>query len=1160
MVKYSLAVAFIAGAALSNNADAFSSHLMSSPHSSSFVASNNRHTFALPKTCRHASTTQYPTANTQSLTMLVEPCGKDALKAIVESKTTPSVVRKTPSAVRNIISTASIPAGALLGFALTPSRRIVANAVGAGITGIMSSVGKSKLDSMSAEAAKPAIAELLLDAIENDEDAWSNNAASLSEEIMTVAKNDKVDIENGDLTVILMDIYTQYLLAMCKNPYAKTVELKELSNLRSIFNLSSLDLGEAHSNAASEFYRTTCLFTPEEELQDEDHPDRMRLDKLLWLSSRSIQSTSDDDSVKDEGNDGAYVFEMSRISKALKVAFPEEARDRLQSVAEPFYERALTSTRVKLDTGAVSPAMLDRARQTLGIDDFVKRDMHLNCYTEEVKTVLGLGDGSEDIDEDSITFPDGTMDRLKELQNVLEIEDADAEYELANEITPVFQKTVIATFDEACEEGADSKSLWGEITKRQSELCLSSSAMRPLLESAVVQKLGSPLDAAMNCARVSNESGAYDSLLEALEVKKSVFSVLAEYPDLLSAQNEDEESVASFDEKFFSTSSKTSACGFIPPEDRQKLYTLFLSRAIKHSVSGGSDGMDADTETQLAEISTLLAMSEYQVSEAARSVSGPIVERELKAASLEITGDDWTPVLVENLQKRVDELISKMNIPDELVKEYGMNTYKDSLRIVALKCPAGIPTSDMSEQLTSLQTLLRLTSDDVSAMHYAAFGSTYKKSVLESMGITGVIRPEFRTPLEELVTRLGIDKDAAKKLFLSAVQDKMKPMIQLIANELERSMLTQQQLAQKKGVDMGQDVFQGGKGPTGKLGIGTDGNIMGEIMNLIDFYKENDIIEKNETGKKKVKKTVDGEDVEVDEPIYEFSYPVTALGIAAVEADMVDALYRQFVVGGFQAQGEQQIRYEAETATFGGILGLSKEQMDSVGGNIGSMVYENYIKNALSSKESLDQQDMMFLATMQQKLNLSGDQGAEMMQSAQKKVLFEQANTVFDSPSASAIKSLREKCNAMGLEMYEDVGLPRDRLEGMFAIEVTTGIDSGEISPESGEILSEIQESLGLSAEDCERILGGIVERKTTDAVYNIEKELLRGRDENCVTEIKDMLNYAAFVGGEVEGIELSEETANKIVNIYDSVDSSDSDAEIINRNKELLKIVVGLA
>ena len=120
----------------------------------------------------------------------------------------------------------------------------------------------------------------------------------------------------------------------------------------------------------------------------------------------------------------------------------------------------------------------------------------------------------------------------------------------------------------------------------------------------------------------------------------------------------------------------------------------------------------------------------------------------------------------------------------------------------------------MFAQLTSLQSLLKLTSEDVSAMHYAAFGATYKKSVLESMGVTGVIRPEFRAPLEELVSRLGLSTIEAKKLYLSAVQDKMKPMVQLLANELERSMLTQQQLAQKRGQDMGQDVFKDGAGPT----------------------------------------------------------------------------------------------------------------------------------------------------------------------------------------------------------------------------------------------------------------------------------------------------------------------------------------------------------
>lgn len=512
------------------------------------------------------------------------------------------------------------------------------------------------------------------------------------------------------------------------------------------------------------------------------------------------------------------------------------------------------------------------------------------------------------------------------------------------------------------------------------------------------------------------------------------------------------------------------------------------------------------------------------------------------------------------MKKRIDQLVERMSVPDTLVKEYAMNVYKDSLRIVALKCPNGIPNQDMYKQLSLLQSLLNLTSEDVSNMHLAAFGTIYKKSVLESMGTTGVIRPEFREPLQTLIKRLGIDAKDAKTLYFSAVEEKMTPMVQLLANELERSMLTQQQLAQKRGKDMGQDVFQGGAGPTGKLGIGTDGNTMGGIMNLIDFYKENDILEKIQTGSKKVEKKVGNETRTEDQPIYQYSYPITALGMSAIEAEMAEMLYRQFVVGGFTAEAAQQARYEAETETFGGILGLTKERQDSVGGDIGVMVYENYIKNALKSKDSLDQQDMMFLAQIQQKLNLSSEQGAELMQNAQKKVLFDEANAVFDNPTAATIKVLREKCNAMGLEMYDDVGLPKDRLETMFAVEIMSGIDADEILPESGELLTEIQESLGLSVEDCERILAGIVERKTVDAIYKIEKEILRGREENCVPEIKEMLKYAAFVGGEVEGIELNEETANKIVNIYDSVDISDADIEVVTKNKELLRVAVGLA
>jgi hypothetical protein len=80
------------------------------------------------------------------------------------------------------------------------------------------------------------------------------------------------------------------------------------------------------------------------------------------------------------------------------------------------------------------------------------------------------------------------------------------------------------------------------------------------------------------------------------------------------------------------------------------------------------------------------------------------------------------------------------------------------------------------------------------------------------MGATGVIRQEFREPLVDLRHRLGVSDDAAKKLFLEAVKEKMAPMIEWIVLELERTILTPAQLSQKRQKDFGEDYFKTGKG------------------------------------------------------------------------------------------------------------------------------------------------------------------------------------------------------------------------------------------------------------------------------------------------------------------------------------------------------------
>jgi hypothetical protein len=79
------------------------------------------------------------------------------------------------------------------------------------------------------------------------------------------------------------------------------------------------------------------------------------------------------------------------------------------------------------------------------------------------------------------------------------------------------------------------------------------------------------------------------------------------------------------------------------------------------------------------------------------------------------------------------------------------------------------------------------------------------------MGSTGVIRPEFRDALNGLRDRLGVQEEDTKELFLEAVEEKMIPMVQWINDEMERTMLTQKQLSDRRKKDMGQDMFQSGK-------------------------------------------------------------------------------------------------------------------------------------------------------------------------------------------------------------------------------------------------------------------------------------------------------------------------------------------------------------
>lgn len=726
--------------------------------------------------------------------------------------------------------------------------------------------------------------------------------------------------------------------------------------------------------------------------------------------------------------------------------------------------------------------------------------------------------------------------QLEMLRDVLGLSETDAEYEISVEATPLYQATALAAMQNVLENSMTPEQAWETMDNRRQELLLGTESTKALIASMVMQALGQPLEETNKFSKVNNEAATFSHLLEALEAKQALVAILA--------KSGWEEFETQFNEIFCNPWDKQSANGFLLSDERMKMYRIFLNRAALKAADGK---IDDDMHDKILQVKGLLGITDQQAEIESRTIFGKKLKGVMKQATMEIV-EDYTEELANNMQQQLEAVVEGYRLSDDYVRESGIAFYAKAVELVSDKSPSGIPSDEQGAALKSLRTMFRLSAEETVPAHSEFFGSVYKKSVLEAMGQTGIIRPELREGLDKLRQRLGVSEEASKAFFLNAVEEKMKPMIEWVGSELERTLLTKKQLSQRRGKDMGEDVFQSGKGADGVLGLGAEVNIMSDIMELVDFYIENDLVEEVPSEKKD----------ENGETIFDKIFPVTALGMGAIDQELAELLYRQFIVGAFQSQGPNTARYEASRETFAGILGLSDGKKDEIGKTIGNTIYDNFISNALTTKGTMDQQDMMFIANIQGKLGLTNEQSQKMVLASQKKVLSEELEDLLDSPTPESVREFREKCNAMGLDLIEDVGISKQRLTRLFECEIIPGLKNGEVTAENNSILGDIQESLGLDVEECEAMFESVLNTLAKNAYGLIKGEILRGREENVVDKINELVRYAQFFGGEL-GLEVEESTGHKIVSIYEAFDFEGLSEETIEENKELLRRACGV-
>ena len=186
----------------------------------------------------------------------------------------------------------------------------------------------------------------------------------------------------------------------------------------------------------------------------------------------------------------------------------------------------------------------------------------------------------------------------------------------------------------------------------------------------VMQALGGPLEETNKFAKVNNEAATYDHLLEALEAKEALVSILAK-----SEWDEFED----FDASFCNPSDRFSANGFLSTMERRKLYRIFLLRSIRKAKDGK---FSPELYDQCMEVKGLLGMTDDQAEAEAQAVFGPELIKVLQNAVAEVL-EDYTPELVANLQKKVNEVVESYRLSDDYVRQVGAGLFDKAVESIS---------------------------------------------------------------------------------------------------------------------------------------------------------------------------------------------------------------------------------------------------------------------------------------------------------------------------------------------------------------------------------------------------------------------------------------------------------------------------------------------
>lgn len=944
------------------------------------------------------------------------------------------------------------------GFVLTPSRKLAVNAVGGALTAFGGNLAAKRLADERQKAAIPAVAALLSEGLTS---VTPGRLAAIASEYGVPTK--QFQLQLGEL-------FLAFLNACLTSSSVATSELSELLKLQGLLRLTATQAGSQIYAAARQLYSRHRAY-----LEDSEPNDSKRLlQKFVFLSERVLS--------EDESPEG-YRYEVLRLQKLFSVT-PNAWRSMAEDAAVPFYEKALNSA--VLEAKPVTKEQLAAVRASLGITDGCAEGMHSEIYGRMASTMLEKG-----------KFDTADNERLAAVQSLLTME-AGTSAQLNSKITsPLYA----ATFDEVIAEVSALDNAEGVYAQQSGKLAVRQQEL--VLEAADVSTIEARALRA-GAEKLLNEAAVY---IKAQNVPQTLTAVrsLVSYCDRLGAFMIGTERLSGdIDEAM--TTLFGGLKGQVKGSEVLSLYRVLLMHFL--------EDLKVDTEQSVAlgRLRVILGLSDAQSSTVYRAAAGPIVKVAVRKAVEGAKG--------ASEKAQLDESIANLGLPAEVTSSIAAEVYGE--RLSEITSEEKIMTEEQATELATLRDFLSLEMATVEAVHQELCAPSYRKSVREVMGTTGIIPDEYWEGLTTLHERLGLTKASAMDLFGVEVTAKLK----LIAS---------------KAVDALQDKATGNTSET--MGIEASPFVT-EMLKLVDFAVASKAV---------VTQEVDGKLVEVIGCSLRNEFPERTL----------KELYKQLLVEAFQGDaGSQKEKIFDSLDKTALVIGLTVQEVAPIHNEIGSLVYRQYTAKALV-KGPLGPEENSFLNSIKDLLGMERVLCDQLVRDQQLNRVSVLIDTMFekDQVLVEDVRKMRDAADLYDVDLTADLVVPDARLERLFQVELIDLIDTGALKADDLSALEEVCESLHVSEERASKMLEQTVAKRTSSGILQAAALLRQESHEAVVEELTAVIKFAQMMEVKAE-CPVGAKERSELFMLYQAslLTSGSSDKAQNEAQLKLLKLVMGLS